>query len=357
MISEGTLRFVLAGTALVAAGLALAVVCAAAVRSARARSVAPREALARRALTRHLAGDGLSPSERSSLHALPPSVRIGLLAALGAALSGSGRDRLTALATDLGVSAWAERCCRSRRWWRRLRGVRVLTSVGGGDDVVPALLRDAHREVRAAAAAWSVDRPRPDSVARLLDLLGDPEPLVRFAAKNALLRIGRESVEGVADRISKANGRQLEELLEVAIGLAEPRLAAPAQRLVADRSPRVRALTARLIAAVGGARAVVAVEALLNDPDSEVRAAAVAGLGQLGHWPSGPAIAAALRDPAWDVRRQAALALRALGAPGLVLLRCALSDDDRYARDIARQVLDLPVAAPVGSHARAAVSA
>jgi HEAT repeat protein len=265
-----------------------------------------------------------------------------LLDELGTALSGGGRDRLTALAGDLGLLAWAERRCASRRWSRRLRGVRLLTLVGGGEACVPILLSDANREVRAAAATWSANRPDPQSVGCLLDLLGDGEPLVRFMAKNALLKIGRASVEPLARRLSQVSGRELEGALEVAIGLAEPRLAAPALPLASADAARVRSLTATLTAAVGGPHAVATVEGLLDDPAPEVRAAAVGALGKLGHWPSGPAIAIALRDPAWEVRRQAALALRALGAPGLVLLRRSLMDEDRYARDMARQVLDLP---------------
>jgi HEAT repeat protein len=51
-----------------------------------------------------------------------------------------------------------------------------------------------------------------------------------------------------------------------------------------------------------------------------------------------------LRDPSWDVRRAAALALRGLGPVGEVLLRRALRDEDRFARDIATLALDLPEA-------------
>jgi hypothetical protein len=42
------------------------------------------------------------------------------------------------------------------------------------------------------------------------------------------------------------------------------------------------------------------------------------------------------------VRSQSALALRRLGAPGELMLRRALDDADRFAADIARQVLDAP---------------
>jgi HEAT repeat protein len=327
---------------LLLAGMVLVLLGAASTRSLRRRRFAPRIATARVAVRDHLAGRESTEAQRAELQALPTAIRIRLLADLGAALSGEGRERLTTLAVDLGLLAWAERACASRRWWRRLRGVRLLTLVGGGERFIPALLADADREVRAAAATWSADHPDPQTIGRLLELLGDGEPLVCFMAKNALLRMGPASVGPLAAHLSQVRGRELEGALEVAIGLAEPRLAAPARALVSDDSARVRSLAATLTAAVGGAQAVATVEGLVDDPAPAVRSAAVEGLGHLGHWPAGPAIAHALRDPAWEVRRQAALALRALGAPGLVLLRRALMDEDRYARDMARQLLDLP---------------
>jgi HEAT repeat protein len=84
---------------------------------------------------------------------------------------------------------------------------------------------------------------------------------------------------------------------------------------------------------------------MLDDPEPSVRAAAAVALGRLGHWPAAPAIAARLRDPVWVVRRDAALALRGLGPAGELLLERALRDEDGFARDMARQTLDLPEAA------------
>jgi HEAT repeat protein len=103
-----------------------------------------------------------------------------------------------------------------------------------------------------------------------------------------------------------------------------------------------RARAAALTGAIGGRAAVETLVRLLHDPAAEVRASAAHALGKLEHWPAAASLAALLRDPAWDVRRAAALALRAMGAPGLLLLRRSTSDEDRFARDIARQALELP---------------
>jgi HEAT repeat protein len=98
----------------------------------------------------------------------------------------------------------------------------------------------------------------------------------------------------------------------------------------------------RLLGAVGGDENASAVVRRLADPAAEVRAAAAVAIGRLGHWPAAPELAARLSDESWLVRRNAALALRSLGPTGELLLGRALREDDRFARDIARQTLDLP---------------
>ena len=93
--------------------------------------------------------------------------------------------------------------------------------------------------------------------------------------------------------------------------------------------------------ALGGRGVEVLVE-LLGDSTPEVRAAAARALGKLAHWPVAATLATLLRDRAWDVRREAGLALRALGAPGTLLLRRSLAHADPFTVDMARQILDLP---------------
>ena len=197
----GLVGLALALEALLLAGMVFVLLCVASKRSLQRHRLASRIAKGRTAVAEHVAGSEVSEAQRAELRALPTTIRIRLLADPGTTLSGGGRARLTALADDLGLLAWAEGRCASRRWSRRLRGVRLLTLVGGGEDCVPILLSDANREVRAAAATWSADHPDPQFVGRLLDLLGDGEPLVRFMAKNALLRIGRAAVGPLAGRL------------------------------------------------------------------------------------------------------------------------------------------------------------
>ncbi len=282
-------------------------------------------------------------TNREWLLSLPRRVQTKLFVHVGRSLEGAGRARLNALARGMGLVAHAETRCRSRLWWRRLHGARLLSLVGGGEAAVPRLLRDRHREVRAQAAEWAVTHPDPPVIAELLDLLSDPWGLCRFSAQDSLERLGRVVEGPLVQYLS--TGRATEGALQVAASIPGPRLRSPAVALVHDSPTHIRALAATLLAALGDREDVALLIALLDDPAAVVRAAATQGLGRLGHWPASPKVSALLRDPAWAVRREAALALRAMGAPGTLLLRRALSSDDRFAADMAKQVLGLPGAA------------
>jgi hypothetical protein len=273
---------------------------------------------------------------------LPVRLRIVLFGELAASISGAQRDRLGWLARVSGLTKHAEAQCRARAWWQRLEGVRLLAWIGGGAQQISILLGDPNTEVRAAAAIWSAGSEQPETPVRLIKLLNDKRPLVRFAAQGALLHLGRSAVEPLALGLQNPDPQELKAALQVAVGLADTRLLAPAFLHANKPDPTIRVFVVELAGAVGGDRAIAMLEKMLSDTAAEVRAAAAHGLGQLGHWPAGPQLLQALGDSAWIVRQRAGTALRSLGAPGLVLLRSALNDDDPFARDMARQVLDLP---------------
>jgi len=261
---------------------------------------------------------------------------------LGTSLSGSQKQLLTRVAAETGLLDQAERWCTSRHWGRRLRGARVLTTLGGGETVVPALFDDPRPEVRAQAAQWATAHPDPDSIDRLLAMLSDSEVICRFTVKDSLLRLDRAAAEPLLRHLAGTSDAPSVEALEVAAGIADARFLGPALEWCHAPDARTRALAAPLVGSIGGSRATDVLTELLNDSDAEVRTGAVKALGKLGHWPAAGALAERLRDSSWEVRRAAALALRALGPPGALLLQRALSDPDRFARDMAQHVLELP---------------
>ena len=298
----------------------------------------------------------LAPDDAKALQRLPDDRRIDLFAELAQSVAGAPRSALAAAASELGVIERAERWCGSRWWRRRLRGARLLTTLGGGEDAVPPLLADPRPEVRAQAAEWAAGHGSDANVRRLTSMLDDPLGLARFTVMDSLIRLGAAAVEPLRDTIAKGgrgsavggDGRagggrgSAVAALRVGAAIGDPRLVPAARERIEDDDPAVRAWAVRLVGAVGGDENAAAVVSRLEDPADEVRAAAAVALGRLGHWPTAPALAEHLRDPAWVVRRNAALALRSLGPAGELLLGRALRDDDRFARDIARQTLDLP---------------
>jgi HEAT repeat protein len=285
-----------------------------------------------------------SPDDMRALRRLPAERRVDLFAELAQSVAGAPRSALAETAAELGVIERAEGWCASRWWRRRLRGARLLTTLGGGDEAVPPLLSDPRPEVRAQAAEWAAGHGSDETVRRLTAMLDDPLGLARFTVMDSLIRLGAAAVEPLRDTIATADGRAAAAALRVGAAIGDPRLAPAARERLDDADPAVRAWAVRLAGAVGGDENAAAVVERLADPSDDVRAAAAIALGRLGHWPAAPALAERLGDPAWEVRRNAALALRVLGPAGELLLGRALREEDRFARDIARQTLDLPEA-------------
>ena len=300
---------------------------------------------ARRALAGAIERGAAGPETQRALKRLTRRRALAVLEELAPNLRGADAATIAGAARDAGIVARAERRCGSRSWRRRMHAVRVLTRLGSGETAVPPLLADPRPQVRAAAAEWAADHPAEPIADRLVGLLAAPEPLTRVSAMDSLIRMRRGAVPALARAIGAEQPESLPAVLEVAARIADADLAGPAATRLDDPDPRVRAWVARLLGALGGEEHATAVRALLDDPAPEVRAAAAVALGRLGYWPAAPALAERLRDGAWRVRRDSALALRALGAAGPAAAERALRDADAFARDMARQTLDLPEAA------------
>lgn len=331
----------LAEAAVIAVALALLIGHVAWVNARRRRQGSRLEAAAQ-VLAAAVEGRMPDHAGETELAQLPRGVQIAAFAGFADTVEGRQKQRLTQIAAEVGLIAAAERWCGSRRWGQRLRGSRLLTLLGGGQGVVPALMDDPRPEVRAQAAQWVGSHPKGASIDRLLEMLSDPETLCRFTVKDALLRVGRPAIEPLLGHLSASSGTQAAEALELAAGIADSRFLQPALELCRSPHAATRARAANLAGSIGGSQATVALMALLRDPDADVRSVAAAALGRLQHWPAAGALAESLRDPAWTVRQAAALALRAFGAAGILLLRKALDADDVFAREMARQVLNLP---------------
>ena len=300
---------------------------------------------ARDALSRILMRATVSMRDVEFLNSLPLEVKTVAFLEISRNLSGAGKERLRFAAQRVGLVDRARSLCRNRRWTRRLRGARILSRLDVSDPLVETLLSDRHPAVRAQAAEWAAAHPSPHTVAAMLELLADPATQARFAVQITLLRMGNVIAEPLAFFLDTHTGRAAEAGLRVAESIAEPRFLEAALRFSGDERVGIREAAARLLGAIGGAEAAGRLTQLLGDDDARVRAAAASALGRMHYWQAGTLLAECLRDSRWRVRREAGLALRALGAPGTLLLRRAVKGDDRFAADMAEQVLELPEAA------------
>jgi hypothetical protein len=318
----------------------LTVVVSSLVQAHRLR-LKPLEGVARQAIASALSGKEFKANEiLTSLNRFSRRCIVTVMLDLAPSVSGTSRLMLNALGEESGLLARARRGLRRRRWSTRLYSARVLTAFGVESDGMRLLLVDRSPEVRAQAAAWVVVTPNQSAVEQLIGMLADADGLCRFAAKDALIRIGLVSSDALTRALETAGEELTESILEVAAAIGDDRFFAPSMALIASALPRTRALAASVLARTGNAEAGAALVALLNDPSSDVVMAATAGVGQLAFWPAAVNIEPLLSHESWDLRRQAALTLLALGAPGTVLLR-AISPGEGTAAQMAVQALQL----------------
>jgi HEAT repeat protein len=186
--------------------------------------------------------------------------------------------------------------------------VRALGELG--DEHAVELLLEALREGRVARSrvAAQLEQLHPLPGARLLPLLRDPEPAVRFWGAT---------------------------LLAPYPGIGQESLVAATR----DPDPNVRAAAVETLGSRGGRGAGEAALELLDDPAWFVRVHAARSAGHLLGASAAPEIARLLSHGRWWVRTAAKDALRGIGAEAIPALVPVLGSDDAFARNGAAEVL------------------
>jgi hypothetical protein len=313
-----------------------------AVRSAQLRRRTAIEGQWHDALRLRFGGDGPA-ALTDDLSRLSARRRVTAISALVGSLSGevvaaTGPADLAELRRR--GAAWT----RSPWWWRRLRGTRTLVQLDEPPAAYRSLLTDHRPEVRAEVADWVARDPTSEDISRLVSMLGTDVKRCRFAAENALRRIGAAAVPALTEYLSGPAERAAV-ALDIVAAAGTPALIPVATGWSTHPDPGNRAASAALLAAIGTDQAGGVLIRLLEDPDPQVRAAAATGLGDVAMWSAAPQLTQHLHDPDWSVRRSSAAALRGLGPVGRLYLRRAVDDRDPRAAEIARHVLDLPASA------------
>jgi hypothetical protein len=204
------------------------------------------------------------------------------------------------------------------------------------------LARDPEAVVRAQAASYVAEHGSPEGIEMLIAMLSDPDALCRFAAKDALMRLGGQATPQLVARLTDPAEARTEAILEVAAAIPSHEFLPGAIAHARDLQPQVRLLVARLLRGIGGAAAAQELMRLSADPDPKVRAVAAEAIGYLNHWVASTTVAKLLDDEESRVRLAAALALDRLGPPGELLLRRTRSKGSERAAAAASRILDDP---------------
>jgi HEAT repeat protein len=292
---------------------------------------------------------------------------------------GEDADAMRQLARELATSRVANEALLGvlQREWD---GVRLRYRHGFQDSVraagiVEGLLArlEADDPVERARAALVLGYlGLPESVTPLARLLDDRDGDARHAAARALGRVASEAaawelIRGL-HRGSLAPERILEQvghpwavdallaayhiaefasvraILAEALGLAgDPRAGAALAGILPFGSEEERVRCCRALGRAAQPATAPLVAAALHDEAWPVRAQAARALGAIGVFDHGVVmrLADGLGDPAWWVRANCAEALVAAGPAGRAALEAALVSEDRFARERAREALEL----------------
>lgn len=244
------------------------------------------------------------------------------------------------------------------RWYQkasaslRLGQLRVASSI----EVLTGALRDSNSDVRMAAVCALAEIGDARSVSNIIYALADADGWQVLQVADKLIKMPVDITRSLLDLLQasgatkdrrEAAARMVLELLADFGQKGCERLGVRAARIAAlqflnNDSIDMRARALRTIAAIGieTNEELEQILTKLHDKEWEVRAVAAKALGQLQQDYAIPALARSLSDEAWWVRHNAAHALAVFGRRGAEELKAQKLNPDRFARDIAQQVIE-----------------
>jgi len=319
-----------------------------------ARRLVEARRLARRAAERARLGSRI---QDVLAHRLPPDAFAGALPRGRASVVTAGLqqgamqvrgDEWNALTAAVRRSPWYQRNlkgrARSRLWWRRLVGTRLMAIVGDEHDVPDAvrLVADRHPGVRLAAVQLVRRLPYPELLESVLEQAIQAPRVTRQHYFDALVSVRVPLGPILLRRLDAPGGAyELRAMLTLAGQMADPELLDRLLAHAASASADARTQVARALGGYPHPRARDALVILLRDKEWQVRTQAASSLGMIRALDAWEALQQALSDENWWVRLRAAIALRQLGEPGLDVLREARGGADRFASEMAGYILGL----------------
>jgi len=300
----------------------------------------PLQAQAVRILCRALAGFDVDGDDLALVGELSSEGAVDAVTEAVAVVDVDDPETLRFLARAFALDKRARLLVQSRFWWRQLKGLRLAALLRLEDDVFADARTNRQAVIRARAADVLAQRKDPASVGFLVEMLEDPNGLTRFAAANALTRIGSNTGPVLARYLKGADPGALPLALDVARALRDPGLLPTIAPFVGHDRSEVRAAAVAALGEFGSPNGLELVRAALLDEEPTVRLAAVRSLGRARQWQAGTDLLGCVDDRDEEVSRAAGRALLDVGASGTLLLRRGLHRDGR-AGDICRHMLDV----------------
>lgn len=273
---------------------------------------------------------------------------IGLVAQIAEEYGESARQKLIYIFETTGthhiVQNELKQLSESKSWHKRQRTATYLPYIAINHVIVPPLLRALEDKVLMVrfSAAHSLAKIRAtEAIVPILEKIALPARWPIERTIEILIEMNSDAVDTLLEYLLFPGAKPDSKIYAIsALGIQHSRKALPAiLTYLNDSNKEIRIHSARALGNIVSPEALSALFKSMHDSDWEVRAACARSLGLLKERSAIPFLVEGLGDSAWWVRYNSADSLAEIGEDGLKALKEAFTHDDKFARNISRQVL------------------
>ncbi len=203
-------------------------------------------------------------------------------------------------------------------------------------------LQDEMLDVRLAAARSLGVLKCSDAISVIIEnlALSASWPIQRVI--EVLQQMGPDSTENLIAYLGSPVANDAGRVIAIAVlGMQKDSRAIPIiTEMLRQSSLEVRIQCVKALGAISDKQATETLCAAMKDDSWELRSACANSLGLLKDESAIEALSLGLKDANWWVRLNSANALYAIGGTGIEALKLCLDNEDRFARDVSRLVLD-----------------
>lgn len=203
-------------------------------------------------------------------------------------------------------------------------------------------LKDETLDVRLASARSLGVLQCSSAIPAIIENLALPSnwPIQRVV--EVIQQMGPGSIENLIAYLDSPVVTDAGRIVAISVlGMQKDSRAIPAiKEVLSKASLEVRIQCAKALGNIADKQATETLRTAMKDDSWELRSACATALGLLKDELAVESLCLGLKDKNWWVRFNSANALHAIGGPGIEALKSCLQDDDQFARDVSRLVLD-----------------